>query len=160
EREEHTTISGRAPVDDPGLPLSGIRVLDCTAWWAGPAATHMLGCLGADVIKVESVGRPDLMRYTSTKRPPDDQWWEWGPLFHGANNPKRGFPLDLTSPRGRELFERLLPTADVLLENFSPRVMEQFGLSWRAVHAANPDIVMVRLPAYGLDGPWRDRTGF
>jgi len=158
--EQPITVSGHAPVEDPGLPLSGIRVLDCTAWWAGPAATHMLACLGADVIKVESIGRPDLMRYTSTKPPTEDRWWEWGPLFHGANNTKRGITLDLTSPRGRELFERLLPTADVLLENFTPRVMEQFGLSWRAVQTANPEIVMVRLPAYGLDGPWRDRTGF
>jgi len=154
------TVAGRAALEDADLPLSGIRVLDCTAWWAGPAATHMLACLGADVIKVESVGRPDLMRYTSTKPPTEDQWWEWGPLFHGANNTKRGITLDLTSPRGRELFERLLPTADVLLDNFTPRVMEQFGLSWRAVQTANPEIVMVRLPAYGLDGPWRERTGF
>ena len=160
DRAEPIVVTGAASTDDAALPLAGIRVLDTTAWWAGPAATHMLACLGADVIKVESVSRPDLMRYTSTRRPPEDGWWEWGPLYHGANNTKRGITLDLTSPRGRELFERLLPTADVLLENFSPRVMDQFGLSWRAVQAANPNIVMVRLPAYGLDGPWRDRTGF
>jgi crotonobetainyl-CoA:carnitine CoA-transferase CaiB-like acyl-CoA transferase len=160
DRAEPIVVTGAGSPDDAALPLAGIRVLDTTAWWAGPAATHMLACLGADVIKVESVSRPDLMRYTSTRRPPEDGWWEWGPLFHGANINKRGITLDLTSPRGRELFERLLPTADVLLENFSPRVMDQFGLSWRAVHAANPSIVMVRLPAYGLDGPWRDRTGF
>jgi crotonobetainyl-CoA:carnitine CoA-transferase CaiB-like acyl-CoA transferase len=145
--------------EDP-RPLSGLRVLDCTAWWAGPAATHMLSCLGADVIKVESVTRPDHMRYTSTKRPPAEQWWEWGPLFHGANNGKRGITLDLARPEGRDLFLRLAETADVLLENFSPRVMEQFDLGWDAVHERNPELVMVRLPAYGLSGPWRDRTGF
>jgi len=141
-------------------PLSGVRVLDCTAWWAGPAATHMLACLGADVIKVESVTRPDLMRYTSTKRPPEDRWWEWGPLFHGANIGKRGITLDLTRPEGRDLLLRLADTADVLLENFTPRVMEQFDLGWDTLHARNPRLVMVRLPAYGLSGPWRDRTGF
>ncbi len=146
--------------EDPPLPLAGIRVLDCTAWWAGPAATHALGCLGADVIKVESVSRPDLMRYTSTRRPPEEGWWEWGPLFHGANNSKRGITLDFTQPAGLELFRRLLGTADVLLENFTPRVMEQFGVTWESVHASDPGLVMVRLPAYGLDGPWRNRTGF
>jgi crotonobetainyl-CoA:carnitine CoA-transferase CaiB-like acyl-CoA transferase len=142
------------------LPLEGVRILDCTAWWAGPAATHALACLGADVIKVESVSRPDLMRYTSTRRPPEDGWWEWGPLFHGANNGKRGITLDLTQAEGRALLVRLLGTADVLLENFTPRVMEQFDLGWESVHATNDQLIMVRLPAYGLDGPWRDRTGF
>jgi crotonobetainyl-CoA:carnitine CoA-transferase CaiB-like acyl-CoA transferase len=144
----------------PSLPLDGVRIIDCTAWWAGPAATHALACLGADVIKVESVSRPDLMRYTSTRRPPDPQWWEWGPLFHGSNNTKRAVTLDLTQDAGVDLLRQLLGTADVLLENFTPRVMEQFGLGWDAVHDLNPALTMVRLPAYGLDGPWRERTGF
>jgi crotonobetainyl-CoA:carnitine CoA-transferase CaiB-like acyl-CoA transferase len=144
----------------PVLALDGVRILDCTAWWAGPAATHALACLGADVIKVESVSRPDLMRYTSTRPPTEDRWWEWGPLFHGANNTKRGITLDLTQPAGVELLRGLIGTADVLLENFTPRVMEQFGLGWDTVHELNPALTMVRLPAYGLDGPWRNRTGF
>lgn len=142
------------------LPLDGVRVVDCTAWWAGPAATHALACLGADVIKIESVSRPDLMRYTSTRPPTEDRWWEWGPLFHGANTNKRGITLDLTADAGTDLLRRLLGTADVLLENFTPRVMQQFGLDWDAVHGLNPALTMVRLPAYGLDGPWRERTGF
>ncbi|MEX2254842.1 MAG: CoA transferase [Acidimicrobiia bacterium] len=153
-------IRGAGSPERGELPLAGVRVLDCTAWWAGPAATHMLATLGADVIKVESVTRPDLMRYTSTRPPSEDQWWEWGPLFHGANHNKRGITLDLTEPKGRELLLRLAADADVLLENFTPRVMEQFDLGWDALHAANPRLVMVRLPAYGLSGPWRDRTGF
>ena len=145
---------------DDERPLSGLRVLDCTGWWAGPAASHMLGCLGADVVKVESVTRPDGMRYTSTRPPTEDRWWEWGPLFHGANNCKRAVTLDLTRPEGRDLFLRLADDADIVLENFTPRVMEQFGLGWDELHARNPALVMVRLPAYGLSGPWRDRTGF
>ena len=149
-----------ATKDGHHLPLAGVRVLDCTAWWAGPAATHMLACLGADVVKIESITRPDLMRYTATRQPPEDQWYEWAPLYHGANNGKRGITVDLTRPDGRDLFLRLVPTADVVLENFSPRVMEQFDLHWPVLHAANPRLVMVRLPAYGLKGPWRDRTGF
>jgi crotonobetainyl-CoA:carnitine CoA-transferase CaiB-like acyl-CoA transferase len=149
----------RAP-GDWQLPLTGVRVIDCTAWWAGPVAPHALGCLGADVIKVESVTRPDLMRYSATKPPTEDRWWEWGPIFHAVNAGKRGITLDLTRPDGVEVFERLLATADVLLENYTPRVMEQFGLGWERVHAVNPAVVMVRMPAFGLEGPWRDRTGF
>jgi len=132
---------------EPVLALEGVRILDCTAWWAGPAATHALACLGADVIKIESVSRPDLMRYTSTRPPTEDQWWEWGPLFHGANNTKRGITLDLAQPAGLELLRGLLGTADVLLENFTPRVMDHFGLGWDAVHDLNPAVCMVRLAA-------------
>lgn len=148
------------PSSDWGLPLRGVRVLDCTAWWAGPAAPHVLACLGADVIKVESAGRPDLMRYSSTKRPTDDRWWEWGPLFHAVNVGKRAITLDLTRSEGVDVFERLLKSADLLIENYTPRVMEQFGLGWDRVHRINPGVVMVRMPAFGLGGPWRDRTGF
>lgn len=143
-----------------GLPLEGLRVIDCTAWWAGPAAPHVLGCLGADVIKVESVTRPDLMRYAATKPPSVDQWWEWGPIFHAVNIDKRGITLDLTRPDGVEVFERLVRSADVLLENYTPRVMDQFGLGWERLHEVNPELTMVRMPAFGLDGPWRDNTGF
>jgi crotonobetainyl-CoA:carnitine CoA-transferase CaiB-like acyl-CoA transferase len=142
------------------LPLAGIRVLDCTAWWAGPAAPHVLACLGADVIKIESVTRPDLMRYASTRPPTEDKWWEWGPLFHAVNTGKRGITLDLSRAEGVDLLGRLLKTADVLVENYTPRVMDQFGLGWDRVREINPRVIMVRMPAFGLTGPWRDRTGF
>ena len=142
------------------LPLTGVRIVDCTAWWAGPSASHVLAALGADVVKVESAGRPDLMRYTSVKPPSEDSWWDWGPLFHAVNTGKRAVTLDLTRPECVSVFERLLQTADALLENYTPRVMEQFGLGWERVHEVSPSLVMVRMPAFGLDGPWRDRTGF
>ena len=142
------------------LPLADLRVVDCTAWWAGPVATAALAALGADVIKVESVSRPDNMRFASTRRPTEDQWWEWGPIFHAANAGKRGVTIDLSRPEGSDMFERLLQSADVLVENFTPRVMEQFGFGWDRVHALNDRLIMVRMPAFGLDGPWRDRTGF
>lgn len=148
------------PSATPALPLEGIRVLDCTAWWAGPAAGHVLACLGADVIKVESITRPDLMRFTTTRPATIDQWWEWGALFHAVNIDKRGVTIDLTRPEGVELFERLVRTSDALIENYTPRVMDQFGLGWERLHDVNPDLVMARMPAFGLGGPWRDRTGF
>jgi len=142
------------------LPLAGLRVLDCTAWWAGPSATHALAALGADVVKVESVARPDAMRFAATRRPPDADWYEWGPLFHSVNVGKRGVTLDLSAPDGVAAFERLAAHADVVIENFTPRVMDQFGLTWERLHARNPSLIMVRMPAFGLSGPWRDRTGF
>ncbi len=141
-------------------PLEGIRVVDLTAWWAGPIGPQALSALGADVIKVESVTRPDLMRYASTKPPTEDRWYEWGPVFHGANTGKRAITLDLTRPEGISVLERLLTTADVLVENYTPRVMDQFGLTWERLHTLNPRLVLVRMPAFGLDGPWRERTGF
>ncbi|MBV9952096.1 MAG: CoA transferase, partial [Acidimicrobiia bacterium] len=146
--------------DAPKRPLEGIRVVDCTAWWAGPSMPHVLAALGADVVKVESVTRPDPMRFSATRPPSEAQWFEWGPLFHAVNNGKRGVTIDLTTPDGVALFEDLVRTADVVVENFTPRVMDQFGLGWERVHEVNPDVLMVRMPAFGLDGPWRDRTGF
>ncbi len=83
------------------LPLSDIRVTDFTAFWAGPVATQLLGALGADVIKVEGVRRPDGMRF-SAGRPADwDQWWEWGPVFLCSNNNKRGISVELGTETGR-----------------------------------------------------------
>jgi crotonobetainyl-CoA:carnitine CoA-transferase CaiB-like acyl-CoA transferase len=148
-----------APERDP-LPLEGVRVLDFTAFWAGPAATHMLAALGADVIKVESVQRPDGMRFTTTVRPSVDRWWEWAPVFNGANAGKRGVTVDMTRPEGVAVAKRLVAWADAVVENFTPRVMEGFGLDWAAVSAVNPQAIMVRMPGFGLSGPWRDRTGF
>jgi crotonobetainyl-CoA:carnitine CoA-transferase CaiB-like acyl-CoA transferase len=152
---EGPPAGGRVP-----LPLAGLRVIDFTAFWAGPAATHFLAAMGADVIKIESIQRPDGMRFTSTAPPKVDRWWEWCPVFHGANGGKRSVTLDLSRPAGLDLVKRLIAGADAVTENFSPRVMENFGLGWEVVHEVNPAAVMVRMPAFGLDGPWRDRTGF
>ena len=142
------------------LPLEGVRVVDMTAFWAGPYGTLVLATLGADIIHIESVQRPDGMRFGSARTPADDQWWEFGPTFQHANVGKRSVTLDLTRPEGMELLHRLIGVSDALVENFSPRVMDQFGLDWGTVHRLNPRLVMVRMPAFGLDGPWRDRVGF
>ena len=156
KRREHATPA----IKDWRLPLTGLRVLDCTAWWAGPGATCVLASLGADVIKVESVTRPDYMRFAGARDPSEDKWWEWGPIYHGANVGKRAITLDLGRPEGRTTFEHIASTTDVLIENYTPRVMDHFGLSWSHLHTVNPKLIMVRMPAFGLDGPWRDRTGF
>jgi crotonobetainyl-CoA:carnitine CoA-transferase CaiB-like acyl-CoA transferase len=100
------------------------------------------------------------MRFSSTKPPSDAQWWEWSAGFQHNNWNKRGITLDLGDPRGRAAVLDLIATSDVVIENFSPRVLDAFGITWDVVHARNPRAVMVRMPAFGLDGPWRDRTGF
>lgn len=140
-------------------PLAGVRVLDLTAFWAGPAATTVMGALGADVIKLESVQRPDGMRFGAASTALD-RWWERGPVFQVVNPGKRSVTIDLTRPEGRALVTQLIANVDVVIENFTPRVMEQFHLTWDDVHAINPRAVLVRMPAFGLSGPWRDRAGF
>jgi crotonobetainyl-CoA:carnitine CoA-transferase CaiB-like acyl-CoA transferase len=143
-----------------GLPLEGVRIVDLTAFWAGPTATHLLGMLGADVVKVESVQRPDGMRFAGGFRADVERWWEYSWVFHGVNSGKRSITLDLGSDQGRALFGRLVAEADVVVENFTPRVMENFGLSYDELRGFNEQIIEVRMPGFGLDGPWRDRVGF
>ena len=142
------------------LPLAGVRIVDLTAFWAGPAATHSLAALGADVIKIESIQRPDGIRYSGGMRTDVDDWWEYGWVFHAMNTNKRSVTLDLESQDGTRLLKQLVSQADAVIENFSPRVMDQFGLGADALLAIKPDLVVVRMPAFGLTGPWRDRVGF
>jgi crotonobetainyl-CoA:carnitine CoA-transferase CaiB-like acyl-CoA transferase len=158
--------SGSAPTaHDTGavdLPLAGIRVVDLTAFLAGPFASWCLAALGADVIKVESVQRPDGMRFVlaGANIPSQGPLWECSPIFHGGNSGKRAITLNLDSEAGLSLLKRLIKDADIVIENFSPRVLGHFGLSWEAIHELNPDAILVRMPAFGLDGPWRERPGF
>jgi crotonobetainyl-CoA:carnitine CoA-transferase CaiB-like acyl-CoA transferase len=141
-------------------PLTGVRIVDLTAFWAGPSATHSLAAFGADVIKVESIQRPDGIRYSGGMRTDVDDWWEYGWVFHAMNTNKRSVTLDLESEDGIRLFKALVGQADAVIENFSPRVMDQFGLGADVLLELNPGLVVVRMPAFGLTGPWRDRVGF
>ncbi|MDT5221776.1 MAG: hypothetical protein QOF15_3881, partial [Mycobacterium sp.] len=143
-----------------GLPLQGVRIVDLTAFWAGPAATHLLAAFGADIVKVESIQRPDGIRYSGGMRTDVDDWWEYGWVFQAMNTNKRSVTLDLGSSDGRRLFRSLAAGADVVIENFSPRVMDHFDLTADVLLELNPKLVVVRMPAFGLDGPWRERVGF
>ena len=156
-------LPGRAEAHHPEestRPLEGVRIVDLTAFWAGPFATHYLATLGADVIKVESVQRPDPMRFNVTAPMTTEQWYERGSLFLSVNLNKRGVTLDLAQPRGRELLLKLVATADAVVENFTPRVMEQFGLTYEELRRVRPDIIYLRMPGWGLEGPWRNRSAF
>jgi crotonobetainyl-CoA:carnitine CoA-transferase CaiB-like acyl-CoA transferase len=142
------------------LPFTGLRVLDMTTFWAGPSCTHFLAMLGADVFHVESTRRPDGTRLIAGVPITESQWWEKSPIFAALNTNKKGLTLDLQSPRGRELLCRLIATCDVVVENFTPRVLDQMGLDFAAIQSIRPDAVMLRMPGFGLDGPWRDNPAF
>lgn len=142
------------------LPLSGLRVLDMTAFWAGPSCTHLLAMLGAEVIHIESARRPDGTRLIAGIPVTEEQWWEKSPIFAALNTNKKGLTLDLQRPRGRELLLELIGTCDVIAENFTPRVLDHIGLDFAAVQAVRPDAILLRMPGFGLDGPWRDNPAF
>ncbi|HZU46426.1 MAG TPA: CoA transferase, partial [Mycobacterium sp.] len=142
------------------LPLAGLRVLDMTTFWAGPCSTHFLALLGADVIHVESTRRPDGTRLIAGIPITEEQWWERSPIFSALNTNKKGLTLDLQSERGRELLRRMVAACDVIVENFTPRVLDQIGLDFAAVQAIRPDAILLRMPGFGLDGPWRDNPAF
>jgi crotonobetainyl-CoA:carnitine CoA-transferase CaiB-like acyl-CoA transferase len=158
--EARTRRPPRQSSSAPGPPLAGLRVVDLTAFWAGPAATSLLAGFGADVVKIESIQRPDGIRFAGGQRQDADRWWEYSWVFHGVNIDKRSVTLDLGREEGRQAVLDLVAAADVVIENFSPRVLDDFDLGPDVLLAANPAVIVVRMPAFGLDGPWRDRVGF
>jgi crotonobetainyl-CoA:carnitine CoA-transferase CaiB-like acyl-CoA transferase len=144
----------------PGLSFEGLRILDMTSFWAGPSCTHILAQLGAEVIHVESTSRPDGTRLIAGVPITEDQWWERSPIFSGLNTDKKSVTLDIRNPRGVELLHELVKTCDVIVENYTPRVLDQIGLDFDTVHRLRPDAIMMRMPGFGLDGPWRDKPAF
>jgi crotonobetainyl-CoA:carnitine CoA-transferase CaiB-like acyl-CoA transferase len=141
-------------------PLEGVRVVAFVAFWAGPFVASYLAALGADVVKVESIQRPDGMRFAGGVKLDDPLMYEWSGVSHGANAGLRAVTLDLERPEGRDLALRLVAGADLVVDNFSPRVLDGFGLGEADLRSVRPDVVIGRMPAFGLDGPWRDRGGF
>jgi crotonobetainyl-CoA:carnitine CoA-transferase CaiB-like acyl-CoA transferase len=142
------------------LPFNGLRVLDMTTFWAGPSCTHLLAMLGAEVIHVESTRKPDGTRLIAGVPVTEDHWWEKSPIYSALNTNKKGLTLDLQTSAGRGLLRRFIATSDVVVENFTPRVLDQIGLDFPAVQALRPDAILLRMPGFGLDGPWRDTPAF
>ena len=142
------------------LPFSGLRVLDMTTFWAGPSCTHVLALLGAELIHLESTPRPDGTRLIAGIPASVEQWWEQSPIFSGLNTNKKSLTLDFQTEQGRDLLRRLIATCDVIVENYTPRVMDQIGLDFDTVQQLRPGAIMVRMPGFGLDGPWRDNPAF
>ncbi len=142
------------------MPFDDVKVLDLSTFWAGAYLTCYLGAFGADITKVESIQRPDGFRYSGAYAHEGDLWYERSGMWQATNLNKRDITLDLTSDDGRDIARRLVRDADVVVENFSPRVVEQFGLDYESLVALNPDVIQVRMPGFGLQGPWRDYVGW
>ncbi len=136
------------------LPLQGVRILDLCLFLAGPYAVTQLASLGAEAIKVESIQRLDYMRLMGAY--PQSDGYEWAPGFNTANVNKHSITLNLSHPRGREVFKRLVDVSDVVANNFSSRVMENWGLTYKDLKEINPRIIMLSMPGYGTTGPWRN----
>jgi formyl-CoA transferase len=138
-----------------GEALSGIRVIDLTNNQAGPSCGQMLAWLGADVVKVEEPEKGDPARHLLKDRPDADA------LFYLAFNAnKRSLTLNLKHERGKEVFQALLRTADVLLENFGPGVIERLGFDDAAVRRLNPRLVYASIKGFGSSGPYRDYKSY
>ncbi len=138
----------------PALPLQGIRIVDACIYWAGPMATMLLADLGAEVIKIESIQRIDNLRMLGGWPTPDG--YEWSAAFNGTNRNKYGLTLNLNHPRGRDIFVRLVEISDIVTENFSPRVMENWGFTYDVLKGINPRLIMLSMPGFGTTGPWRN----
>jgi formyl-CoA transferase len=138
--------------------LSGIRVLDLTNVLAGPFCCHQLARLGADVIKVEMPGRGDLARQLGGD-PALNENLMWA-SFLAQNAGKRSVTLNLKDDRGGELFKKLVTTADVVIENFRPGVMDRLGVGWAALRECKPDLVYCAISGFGQDGPMRDLPAY
>jgi formyl-CoA transferase len=135
-------------------PLSGLKVIELGQLIAGPFAAKTLADFGADVIKIEPPGGGDPLRQWRLLHDGTSVWWQ----VQSRN--KRSVALDLKDPEARELVRLLVDEADVLIENFKPGVMEDWGLGYEALAARNPGLVMLRISGYGQTGPYRDRPGF
>jgi crotonobetainyl-CoA:carnitine CoA-transferase CaiB-like acyl-CoA transferase len=134
--------------------LAGIRVVDLTRVLAGPFCTLLLADLGAEVIKIESVDGGDPVRHQGATR--DGISW----YFAGFNRNKQSLALDLRTTQGKAILERLVTTADVLVENYRPGVLEEMGFGWDRLRELRPDIVCCRISGFGQSGPYRDRPAF
>ena len=143
----------------PQAPLKNIRVLDLSRVFAMPFAGANLADLGAEVIKIDTC-QAQFMDTTRTitgpfpDNRPGEFWWEQGGTFQMLNRGKRSLTLDLRSEDSQAVIKDLVGVCDVVLENFTPRVMARFGLGYQSLRAEKPDLIMVSNTGYGHSGPW------
>ena len=138
--------------------LSGIRVLDMTNVLAGPFCCHQLAHMGAEVIKIEAVGRGDLARQLGSDK--DLSAAKMGISFLAQNSGKKSLSLDLKSEDGKAIFQRLLATADVLVENFRPGVMARLGQDYERLKQSHPQLIYCAISGFGQTGPMSKRPAY
>jgi formyl-CoA transferase len=136
------------------LPLAGLKVLEMGSLIAGPFAAKTLGDFGAEVIKIEPPGVGDPLRSWRTAEGVTSVWW------HVQARHKKSVAIDLRKPEGQDLVRKLALEADVVIENFRPGTLEQWGLDYETLAAKNPQLIMLRISGYGQSGPMRDLAGF
>jgi crotonobetainyl-CoA:carnitine CoA-transferase CaiB-like acyl-CoA transferase len=155
EITQYTSRNTSVIMSDNPKPLDDIVVLDIATFVAGPFAATCLGEFGADVIKIEKPGVGDYLRQLGTQSEAGDTYW-W---FSDARN-KKCITLDLKLEKGKEIFKRMVANADVVVENFRPGTLEKWGLGFDELLAINPKLVMLRVSAYGQEGPKNHLPGF
>lgn len=157
------------------LPLEGIRILDMTVVWAGTYCAALLADMGAEVIRLESIKRlPPITRgympYPPKEvieglpafvagmpgREPGARPWNRYPLFNAHARNKRGITVDLLQPSGIDIFKRLVAVSDAFVENNVTETLDKLGISYEMMREVNPRIIMLRMPAYGNSGAYRD----
>lgn len=156
--ERNTRMTGPARTAHPTTPLAGIRVLDLTNVLAGPFCCHQLVHFGAEVIKVEASGRGDLARNLGADAELNRRGM--GVSFLAQNAGKKSVTVNLKHPEGKALLKRLVRTADVLVENFRPGVMDRLGVGYEVLKAENPRLIYCAISGFGQDGPWKDRPAY
>lgn len=139
-------------------PLSGVRVLDLTNVLAGPFCCYQLALMGAEVIKVERPGTGDLARQLGAD--PARNAKGMGISFLAQNAGKHSVTLNMKAPKGKALLKRLVATADVLVENFRPGVMDRLGLGYEVLKTENPNLIYCAISGFGQDGPWKDNPAY
>ena len=138
--------------------LAGIRVLDMTNVLAGPFCCHQLAHMGAEVIKIEAVGRGDLARQLGSDKKLSAA--KMGISFLAQNSGKKSLSLDLKSEDGKAIFQRLLATADVLVENFRPGVMARLGQDYERLKQSHPQLIYCAISGFGQTGPMSKRPAY
>src|SRR3979490_1278882 len=133
------------------LPRNGIKVIDFTGVQAGPACTQLMAWFGADVLKVERVTGGDVTRHQLRDIPDVDALY-----FTMLNTNRRARAINTKSPDGKEVMEKLIRDADVLVENFAPGAMDRMGLSWEHIHELNPRLIFGSVKGFNDDSPWSD----
>ncbi len=133
-------------------PLENLTVIDCASLYAGPMTAMFMGDFGAEVIKIEHPEYGDAIRDYGKFE--EELTWQWI-----ARN-KKSVPLDLHDEAAQEVFVELVRDADVLIENFRPGTLEEWGIGWETLSEVNPGLVMVRTTGFGQNGPYKDRPGF